>query len=280
MTVNDVAVASGTASGPIHLAVGNTVIPVRVTNSAGGITNIYTVTVTRVPGEFAFNSATDVPVTAAGFVATGNPAVFTLGFAPPVGTVLTVVNNTGNGCIRGTFDNLAQGQPVALDYNGITYQFVANYYGGTGNDLVLQWANTRLTGWGYNGSGQVGDKSLANQTVPVAMVNTGVLAGKTVLTVACGNSHSVALCADGTLAAWGRNSDGQLGNNSTTYSTVPVAVDMSGDLAGKTAVAVTAGYLSQSGPVFRRHPCRLGFQQLQPVRQYRHPTQPGARGAG
>jgi alpha-tubulin suppressor-like RCC1 family protein/phosphodiesterase/alkaline phosphatase D-like protein len=241
VTVNSVAVASGTASGPIHLAVGNTVIPVRVTSSAGGITDTYTVTVTRVPGEFAFNSATDVPVTAAGFVATGNPAVITLGFAPPVGTVLTVVNNTGIGCIRGTFDNLAQGQPVALNYNGITYQFVANYYGGTGNDLVLQWANNRLTGWGYNGSGQVGDKSQTNRAAPVAVENTGVLAGKTVLTVACGNSHSIALCADGTLAAWGRNAEGQLGNNSATLSTVPVAVDMSGDLAGKTVVAVAAG---------------------------------------
>ncbi|MGD0262003.1 MAG: hypothetical protein ABSD29_19735 [Verrucomicrobiota bacterium] len=83
-----------------------------------------------------WNTATDVPVTASSYTATGNTVNFTLNFAPATGTELMVVKNTGLGFINGTFGNLAQGQAVALSYGGITYDFVANYYGGSGNDLA------------------------------------------------------------------------------------------------------------------------------------------------
>ena len=78
-------------------------------------------TVTRLPEVFAFNSATDVPVTAGGFRGHRQRRGFALNFAPPPGTKLTVVNNTGSGPIQGAFDNLAQGQLVNLTYAGITY---------------------------------------------------------------------------------------------------------------------------------------------------------------
>jgi hypothetical protein len=84
-----------------------------------------------------WNSATDVPVTTSSYTATGNTVNFALNFTPATGTNLTVVNNTGLPFISGTFDNLAQGQAVSLSYGGVTYNFVAHYYGGTGNDLVL-----------------------------------------------------------------------------------------------------------------------------------------------
>ena len=59
-----------------------------------------------------------------------------------------VVKNTSLAFIRGTFHNLEQGQKVNLLFGGISYPFVANYHGGTGNDVVLQWGNTRLATWG------------------------------------------------------------------------------------------------------------------------------------
>ena len=239
--VNQIAVASGTASGPISLATGNTVIPVVVTAAGNAISDTYTVTVTRVPDVFAFDTASTVPLTVESFVASGNTASFTLGFAPATGTDLMVINNTGSGFIRGTFGNLSHGQRVLLEYNGITYQFVANYYGGNGNDLVLQWANTRLLSWGNNDSGQLGDKTQINRTGPVVVDNSGILAEKTLSKVACGYQHSLGLFTDGTLAAWGRNDNGQLGNNSTVSSYVPVAVDPTGVLTGKTVVAVATG---------------------------------------
>ena len=166
-----------------------------------------------------------------------------LNFAPPIGTNLTVIKNTGPFFIAGAFSNLAQGQAITLSYGGVNYKFVANYYGGTGRDLVLQWANVRPVGFGNGYHGLLGDNSNANSSVPVAVLQSGILAGKTVLAVATGSQHSLALCSDGTLAAWGDNSYGQLGDNGAEpYSLVPVPVLQSGVLAGKTVIAISAGY--------------------------------------
>jgi uncharacterized delta-60 repeat protein len=283
----------------------------------------------------SYTTGAEVPLMTNGFTATGNTVNFTLNHAPTTGTTLMVVNNTGLSFIQGTFSNLAQGQVVALTFNGATYHFMANYYGGTGNDLVLQWADTRLmavldnwgqmprwvaeareltgvvagktviaaapddwdgglvlcsdgtlaefdrgpdlskqgvlTGrrviaieggaintegdelvlalcsdgkvaaWGTNEYGQLGNGSTTPSWSPVAVVTTTALAGKTVIAVAAGGAHSLALCSDGTVAAWGWNELGQLGNNSTTHSSVPVAVTTTGVLAGKTVIAIAAG---------------------------------------
>src|SRR5205807_7199854 len=87
-----------------------------------------------------YSGPDDVPLTTATFTASGNSVNIALNYAPTTGTTLTIVKNTGLNFIVGTFDNLQQGQKVSLLYGTTTYDFVANYYGGTGNDLVLQWA--------------------------------------------------------------------------------------------------------------------------------------------
>lgn len=81
----------------------------------------------------------EIAVTSDHFTAEGKTIDIALRFAPPPGTQLMVVQNTGRGIIRGRFKNLAQGQTITVTYAGLTYHFVANYYGGTGNDLVLLW---------------------------------------------------------------------------------------------------------------------------------------------
>ncbi|MCU0776037.1 MAG: cadherin-like beta sandwich domain-containing protein, partial [Akkermansiaceae bacterium] len=240
-TVNGVPVASGTASGPIALAEGPNLVSVAVLAADGVNRLTYTIEVTRGTVVAAtFNSATTVPVTAANYQPTGTVNL-ALNFAPPTGTNLTVVNNTGTDLIQGTFDNLAQGQQVDLAFNGILYPFVANYYGGSGNDLVLEWANGRLLAWGYNSESVLGDGTYSPRSLPVPVVADGVLAGKTVTRVSLGERHALALCSDGTLAAWGNGSSGQLGNGSTAKSQVPVAVRQNGVLAGKTVIAISAG---------------------------------------
>ena len=242
--VNGVIVLSGSPGGPISLAVGANTIAAVVTAQDGTTTKTYTVIVTRIGSVAAvFNSATDVPVTAGSYTAAGKAVYFTLNFAPAVGANLTVVNNTGLGFISGMFENLAQGQAVALIFNGATYNYVANYFGGTGNDLVLQWANTRPLGWGLGTAGQLGNNATASSAVPVAVITAGVLNGKTVIAMSAGVYHTLALCSDGTVAAWGLNNAGQLGNNSYVNSSVPVAVNTGGALAGKTVAALVAGQL-------------------------------------
>lgn len=194
---------------------------------------------------FTYESAVDVPVTATSYTAAGQTFSPILNFAPMTGTELTVVNNTGLSFIIGAYSNLGQGQVVPLSYDGVTYKFVANYHGGTGNDLVLMWKDSRILAWGDNLKGQLGDDTTTNRSMPVAVTATGVLAGKTVVSVSNGFRHSLALCSDGTVAAWGWNEYGQLGINTTTDQQVPVVVStVSGQSAlfGKTVVAVAAGY--------------------------------------
>lgn len=96
--------------------------------------------------------------------------------------------------------------------------------------------------WGRNNYGQLGNNTTIDSAFPVAVDTTGVLAGKTITQVASGYRHSCAATSDGGVYCWGYNYRGQLGNSSTTNSSVPVAVDMSGVLVGKTVVGVDAGY--------------------------------------
>src|SRR5690606_6166671 len=79
-----------------------------------------------------YDSAADVPLTHEDFSAESATFRATLNFAPPTGTTLTVVENTGSRYIHGEFENLKQGQLVILAFGGINYRFVANYYGGDG----------------------------------------------------------------------------------------------------------------------------------------------------
>ncbi|HWZ95920.1 MAG TPA: hypothetical protein VNW30_12060 [Opitutaceae bacterium] len=85
-----------------------------------------------------FSSATVAPVTSDGYTANGvtlDP--IGLGFAPILGQVLTLVNNTGAGAIVGTFTGLPQGSTVTANYGGTTYYFTLGYTGGDGNDITL-----------------------------------------------------------------------------------------------------------------------------------------------
>jgi prepilin-type N-terminal cleavage/methylation domain-containing protein len=92
--------------------------------------------------------------------------------------------------------------------------------------------------WGYNGNGQLGNNSTTESHFPVAVANLG---GKTVTSINGGYSNGCVTTSDNQIYCWGFNSHGQLGNNSTTQSLVPVAVDTTGVLSGKTIVSISAG---------------------------------------
>jgi alpha-tubulin suppressor-like RCC1 family protein len=95
--------------------------------------------------------------------------------------------------------------------------------------------------WGDGGNGQLGNGTTISSSVPVPTTTTGALLGKTVVTIAAGSFHTVARTSDGKLFAWGFNRYGQLGDGTVTDRTTPVAVVMSGALAGKSVTAIDAG---------------------------------------
>ena len=75
-----------------------------------------------------------------------------------------------------------------------------------------------LWGWGRNSNGQLGDNTVTNRSSPVQTVAFG----SNWKSVACGESHSVAIKTDGTLWNWGSNANGKLGDNTVTGRSSPV----------------------------------------------------------
>ncbi|WP_052323229.1 RCC1 domain-containing protein [Bifidobacterium sp. 7101] len=79
--------------------------------------------------------------------------------------------------------------------------------------------------WGYNSDGQIGDGSRATRTTPVKVEKpTDAPADFTYAQVSAGRFYSLALGSDGNAWAWGRNSDGQIGDGTDTDRNTPVRV--------------------------------------------------------
>ncbi len=131
--------------------------------------------------------------------------------------------------------------PVAVDSSEVLAgKTIATVTAGTSHTVALA-SDGRLYAWGHNGTGQLGDGTMTSRSKPVAVATHGALAGKVVSAVSAGNYHTVAATSDGKLYAWGDNYHGQLGIGVTAAQTTPIAVTMSGALAGKSITAVAAG---------------------------------------
>lgn len=91
--------------------------------------------------------------------------------------------------------------------------------------------------WGSNVDGQLGDGSTAAFASSPVQVKTAAATNLADVTViGAGGYHSLAVTGAGTLKSWGLNSDGQLGNGTTTSS--GFATDVSGPALGAIAQVV------------------------------------------
>ena len=74
--------------------------------------------------------------------------------------------------------------------------------------------------WGNNTYGQLGDGTTTASNVPVVV--SGLSSG--VASLSAGYEHTCVVTTAGDVECWGRNDNGELGNNTTTQSNVPVSV--------------------------------------------------------
>ena len=151
-------------------------------------------------------------------------------------------------------DGVISGTPTTKNLTGDSFQVLATYKAKTGQQvytIVVNGAILHVTQisagtyhtcavttsggvkcWGYNSNGQLGNNSTTQSLVPVAV--SGLTSG--VASITGGGNHTCALTTSGGVKCWGFNAYGQMGNNSTTDSKVPVAV--SGLTSGVTQIAV------------------------------------------
>ena len=96
---------------------------------------------------------------------------------------------------------------------------------GHSHTVALRSDGTLWT-WGFNNEGQLGDGTTTTSLVPLSVDADGdTFADNDWTDVAASDgSHTIALKSDGTLWAWGNNSDGQLGDGFTISSSYPLEI--------------------------------------------------------
>lgn len=150
--------------------------------------------------------------------------------------------NNGSGRL-GDGTTTTRNTPVPVDTSGVLAGKTVTQIS-AGDTHTCAVASGRAYCWGNNVSnyGQLGNGSTVSSLVPTAVDTSGALADKTVTQVSVGWGHTCAI-ASGQAYCWGWNDGGLLGADySSTGSLVPVAVDTSGVLAGKTVLAIDSDY--------------------------------------
>lgn len=117
----------------------------------------------------------------------------------------------------------------------------------TGMDMTCGLtADNLLFCWGRNDSGQLGNGTTTSSATPVAVTMSGALSGKTIRSISTGFAYQVcATATDNTAYCWGRNTYGEIGNNTTTNANAPVAVQ--GLPANQGFLSVTASQYHTCG---------------------------------
>ena len=134
-------------------------------------------------------------------------------------------NTSGTDRTVPTAVDVSSGNSSAL--NGLT---VASVRAGGDHTCALT-TSALLACWGENGSGQLGDNTTTDRLVPTAVdvtnSNGSALYNLTITSFSLGTSHTCAVTSSGAMACWGDNSDGRIGDGTTTQRSVPTSPQVS-----------------------------------------------------
>lgn len=116
--------------------------------------------------------------------------------------------------------------------------------------------NGEIYGWGYNCNGQLGLGNNGNQQTPCRIA---ALQGVSIVQVACGYAHTLALTDEGLVYAWGANSYGQLGTGNKSNQALPTLINTEKERMVEVAAchtSHTSAAKTQSGQVLMWGQCR------------------------
>jgi len=118
-------------------------------------------------------------------------------------------------------DGTTASSAMPVNVNGLGTDIRAITAGGH-HTCALTLGGTALC-WGNNGGGQLGDGGTESSLAPVNVSGPGAHISE----ITAGGFHTCALTTEGAALCWGDGVAGQLGNGRTTYSPLPVDVDVS-----------------------------------------------------
>ena len=100
---------------------------------------------------------------------------------------------------------------------------IVDVYGGS----IAKDSNGKLYSWGYNLDGRLGNGTTENSSMPVCIsdIENSPLKGKNIVDVHNYGSTIIAKDSNGKLYTWGKNNYGQLGNGTTTNSSMPICIN-------------------------------------------------------
>jgi alpha-tubulin suppressor-like RCC1 family protein len=128
-------------------------------------------------------------------------------------------------------DGTTTQRTTAVDVTGLTGGVSAISAGGS-NTCALITSTSGVKCWGNNTNGQIGDGTTTQRTTAVDV--TGLTSG--VSSISAGQAHTCALTTSGGAKCWGSNSDGQIGDGTTTQRNT--AVDVTGLTSGVSSISV------------------------------------------
>lgn len=118
----------------------------------------------------------------------------------------------------GTGDNFNTTLKVPNTVSGLSADALALAVGKDFSCAIVTGGGVKC--WGDNAYGQLGDGTTLDSDVPVDVIGLAQPAK----VIAAGTQHVCALLGDGSMACWGANDRGQLGDGSTDHQTTPVTV--------------------------------------------------------
>jgi alpha-tubulin suppressor-like RCC1 family protein len=140
-------------------------------------------------------------------------------------TIVKMTDGTIYGCGNNDIGQL--GINSTLQKNTLTQMIIPGgntpeSVSGGGYHTIVKMTNGTIYGCGYNGIGPLGDGTTTNRTTLVKMINT---TGKIPESANCGNSHTIVKMTDGTIWGCGTNTNGQLGDRTTTNRSTLVQIE-------------------------------------------------------
>jgi alpha-tubulin suppressor-like RCC1 family protein len=195
-----------------------------------------------------YGSGSVVPIQ----VASGSIATLTITAVACGGQHMVALDTTGgvhawgsnNLCQLGNSTTTSTALPIAISFGSLVTALIVAIACGSMHTVALDMSG-KVHAWGQNTSYQLGNNSNLTSTVPIAVSTFGTLATATVVAIACGSNHTLALDSTGKLHAWGSNISGQRGN-AGGLSNVPVLITGNfGSLASATAGSIFWNFTGQ-----------------------------------